>query len=297
MTNKNRIRVFLLSGGLFVALWTISVSSAHEGHKHSNAPASAKRLKNPLKVSEASIEAGRVLFNRHCASCHGEDGKSKTEIAASMKKTPTDLTAKEMRGITDGEIYWVIANGVTKSGMPPFKTKMKVNERWQTTLYVKHLMGEHPPAGHAGDHAIHEGDAHHTAVNERGDKVMGFSHEKTAHHFRLKSDGGVIEVEANDPADSMSIDRIKTHLKHIAQKFTAGDFEAPMLIHGTSPPGIAVMKRQKAEINYNFEESERGGRIQITTGNAEAVTAIHQFLRFQITDHRTGDSGEKEKTH
>lgn len=45
-----------------------------------------------------------------------------------------------------------------------------------------------------------------------------------------------------------------------------------------------------------FEESERGGRIQITTGNAEAVAAIHQFLRFQIADHGTGDSGEIKKT-
>ena len=53
-----------------------------------------------------------------------------------------------MKGITDGEIYWVVTNGITKSGMPAFKTKAKDQERWQMTLYVKHLMGEHPHAGH-----------------------------------------------------------------------------------------------------------------------------------------------------
>jgi len=62
-----------------------------------------------------------------------------------MKIKPTDLTDKAMQGITDGEIHWVISNGIS----PAFKTKTKLNERWQITLYVKHLMGEHP---HAGDH-------------------------------------------------------------------------------------------------------------------------------------------------
>lgn len=152
MVYKNRTRMILLSGGLIAMLWMIGASSAHEGHKHSNAPASAKRLKNPLKVTDESIEAGRALFVKNCASCHGQDGKSQTDIAASMKKKPTNLTAKEMQGITDGEIYWVVTNGIGKSGMPAYRTKMKDPERWQTTLYVKHLMGEHAHAGHAGEH-------------------------------------------------------------------------------------------------------------------------------------------------
>jgi mono/diheme cytochrome c family protein len=49
-----------------------------------------------------------------------------------------------MQGITDGEIYWVTTNGIKKSGMPGFKTKATDNERWLMTIYVKHLMGEHP---------------------------------------------------------------------------------------------------------------------------------------------------------
>ena len=48
------------------------------------------------------------------------------------------------------------------------------------------------------------GHDHHAAVNERGDHVMGFDHEKTTHHFRLTKSGGVIEVSANDPKDTDS---------------------------------------------------------------------------------------------
>lgn len=151
MSGKCRLYVFGLTAGLLAGMWAINPAPntlAHEGHKHSNAPASAKKLKNPLTASEETINAGKQLFNKHCAVCHGEDGKSKTDVAASMKKKPPDLTAKEMRGITDGEIYWVLTNGITKSGMPGFKTKADARERWQMTVYVKHLMGEHAHTEH-----------------------------------------------------------------------------------------------------------------------------------------------------
>lgn len=52
------------------------------------------------------------------------------------------------------------------------------------------------------------------------------------------------------------------------------------------------MKRLKAEIKYKFEETERGGLVRITTSDAKALAAVHEFLRFQIKDHKTGDSGE-----
>lgn len=142
-----RIKVFALA--LFLGMMAVvSVSSlqtnalAHDTHKHSHAPASAKKLKNPLTATEDNIAHGRELYNRNCASCHGQDGKSQTDIASAMKVKPADLTALHER--TDGEIYWVITNGIKKSGMPAFNTKAKVNERWQMALYVKHLMGEHP---------------------------------------------------------------------------------------------------------------------------------------------------------
>ena len=147
-SKKNNFRLLILVSGLMMAFFAISF--AHEGHKHPNAPASAKKLKNPLTASDETINQGRLLFKQNCARCHGEDGQAKTEAAATMKKKPTDLTAKAMHGITDGEIWWVITNGIKKSGMPAYKTKASELERWQMTLYVKHLMGEHPEHDHTG---------------------------------------------------------------------------------------------------------------------------------------------------
>jgi len=137
--------------------------------------------------------------------------------------------------------------------------------------------------------------SHHQGVDERGDLAMGFSHEKTSHHFRLTADGGAIEVTIKDPKDSASREQIRKHLSHIAKKFKEGDFTTPMLIHDEVPPGVPVMKSLKEKINYSFENMDLGGRVRITTTDAEAIQAIHEFMKYQIKDHRTGDPLEVDK--
>ena len=127
-------------------------------------------------------------------------------------------------------------------------------------------------------------------MNERGDHVMGFDHTKTTHHFRLLADGGSIEVAANSPQDTESRDQIRMHLGHIAKMFAAGNFKAPMLIHDQVPPGVPIMQKLKSDIQYKFEETEQGARIRISTNSPEALQAIYDFLRFQIKEHKTGDS-------
>jgi hypothetical protein len=126
-------------------------------------------------------------------------------------------------------------------------------------------------------------------VIKRGEHVMGFSHEATTHHFRLFKDGGEIAVDANDPKDQSSIDQIRTHLGHIAKMFSAGNFNAPMIIHDTNPPGVATMTKLKEQIRYEFSETGRGARIRIVAASPEITDAVHAFLLFQIVDHHTGD--------
>jgi hypothetical protein len=133
-------------------------------------------------------------------------------------------------------------------------------------------------------------DMHHQGVNERGDQAMGFSHDKATHHFVLYSDGGAIEVNANDATDTETRDQIRMHFTHITKMFADGNFSIPMLIHQENPPGADVMKRLRDHITYRFEETPQGGRIRITSSNAEALKGIHKFLVFQIKDHQTGDS-------
>lgn len=138
--------------------------------------------------------------------------------------------------------------------------------------------------------SMKEASQHQAEVEKHGDQAMGFPHDKTTHHFRLYSDGGAIEVTTDDAKDSQDIQAIRSHLKHIVAMFSQGDFSIPMFVHDQVPPGVSVMKAKHDQISYSFEELTTGGKVRISTLDPEALKAIHAFLRFQITDHHTGDS-------
>ncbi len=139
-------------------------------------------------------------------------------------------------------------------------------------------------------HASYMGsDAHHAIVESHGDHAMGFPHDKTTHHFRLAESGGSIEVTTNDPKDSANIDTIRMHLAHITKAFGEGDYSAPMFVHDTIPPGVTTMKLLKEKIHFEYQVVNSGGLVRIASDDPVARAAIHDFLRFQITDHGTGD--------
>lgn len=138
-------------------------------------------------------------------------------------------------------------------------------------------------------HAEHMKQAAHQSMVERGDAVMGFAAAKTTHHFRLLNDGGSIEVSANQATDASSIASIRKHLSLVAAQFGAGDFSMPEKTHAVAPPGVEGMSRLSSEIHYSYEETARGARVRIATTNSEALHAVHDFLRFQIQEHETGD--------
>jgi uncharacterized protein YegJ (DUF2314 family) len=140
-------------------------------------------------------------------------------------------------------------------------------------------------------------NSHHAVVEKHGDQAMGFSHDTTTHHFRMAVNGGAIEVTANDPNDKTNTEAIRSHLSHIAVMFRNGDFSTPMFVHDGVPPGMTTMKILKATIRYEYEEISAGGRVRIESSDPVALAGIHDFLRFQISDHQTGDSLAVENAH
>jgi hypothetical protein len=130
---------------------------------------------------------------------------------------------------------------------------------------------------------------HHAMINEHGDHEMGFSHEKTTHHFELSYDGGAIDVRANDVKDIESRDQIREHFRHILGMFSNGNFDVPMLVHSTNVPGTATMSKLKSQLHWEMRQTPRGARLTVTADNKPALDAVHEFLRFQIEDHQTGD--------
>ncbi len=125
----------------------------------------------------------------------------------------------------------------------------------------------------------------------RADAAMGFSQQATVHHFRLSADGGAIEVTAREAGDAGTIAAVRHHLQQIALAFDAGDFSIPAVVHAQEPPGVAAMQAAIAAstLGFRYQELPAGGRVVITARTPEALAGVHEFLRFQITEHGTGD--------
>ena len=130
---------------------------------------------------------------------------------------------------------------------------------------------------------------HDEMVLKNGAKEMGFSQTATTHHFIITKDGGAIRITTNDANDTVDREKVRQHLKMIAEQFKSGIFTSPFAIHGQIPPGVPEMDKLKAEITYSYAEIETGAEVRISSLNTAALRAIHDFLKFQITEHKTGD--------
>ena len=109
---------------------------------------------NPLPATAENIHAGRDNFSRHCFACHGLDGQN-TGVPFAEKMSPPvpPLTSPAVQGYTDGQLKWVIDNGIFPSGMPASKGVLNDDEIWQIVVYVRNL----PPKGSLGEPAVYSG--------------------------------------------------------------------------------------------------------------------------------------------
>jgi hypothetical protein len=142
-------------------------------------------------------------------------------------------------------------------------------------------------AQHAGHDSSKAGnDSAFRALQDRGRIGMGVDQYTSAHKFEALPDGGRIELQ-REVEDSAGVRQIRSHLKEIAAAFRAGDFRIPAMVHAMKVPGTEIMAARKNAIRYEFRELPRGGEVRIVTTDPEAVQAVHEFLAFQRTDHRT----------
>jgi hypothetical protein len=132
------------------------------------------------------------------------------------------------------------------------------------------------------------GDSSFAALQQRGETAMGVNQYTSQHVFEPLAGGGRIVLQRKE-RDSIGEATIRAHMREIASAFSRGDFAVPGFVHAMGEvPGTAVMGRLKSEITYTPRDLPAGAEVVISTGNPEAVAAIHQFLAFQRTDHRAG---------
>jgi mono/diheme cytochrome c family protein len=101
----------------------------------------AKTLTNPVAYSVEVIADGRAHFADHCATCHANDGSGKTPIGQSLWPKAPDMRQALTQNLTDGELFWIIENGVRFTGMPAWSTGTKEGETasWHLVHFIRRL--------------------------------------------------------------------------------------------------------------------------------------------------------------
>jgi mono/diheme cytochrome c family protein len=115
-----------------------------------------KGARNPLPATADNIGLGREAFSSYCIVCHGLDGQN-TGVPFANKMSPPvpSLASPNVQSYTDGQLQWIISNGLGPSGMPASHGILSDEEIWAIVLYLRHL----PSAGSLGEPPVYNGDA------------------------------------------------------------------------------------------------------------------------------------------
>jgi len=101
----------------------------------------APSLANPVEYSAEVIADGRAHFADHCAICHANDGSGNTTIGRSMWPKAPDMRLAQTQNLSDGELFWIIENGIRFTGMPAWSSGTKEGEvaSWQLVHFIRRL--------------------------------------------------------------------------------------------------------------------------------------------------------------
>src|SRR6266849_6025428 len=105
-------------------------------------PSGARELANPVKADPEVLSHAMEHFADHCASCHGNDGRGMTLIGRGLYPKPPDMTERATQELSDGELYYIIENGVRFTGMPGFGEEPdndEDKETWDLVHFIRHL--------------------------------------------------------------------------------------------------------------------------------------------------------------
>jgi len=112
------------------------------GFRRMAIPRKAREARNPVEASPDVIAGAIEQFADHCAICHGNDGSGRTLIGRGLNPKPPDMSKQETQQATDGELYYVIQNGVRLTGMPAFGQDpgdLDDRENWALVDFIRHL--------------------------------------------------------------------------------------------------------------------------------------------------------------
>jgi hypothetical protein len=131
----------ILHDGLSARATPTALEAFFAQHAHRlSIPSVARKMHNPMPASDEDLREARQHFADHCSSCHANDGSGDTMYGKGLYPKPPDLRKSETQNLSDGELFWIIENGVRFTGMPAFGGGHGSEEdSWKLVLFIRHL--------------------------------------------------------------------------------------------------------------------------------------------------------------
>jgi mono/diheme cytochrome c family protein len=108
--------------------------------RHMAIPASARATQNPIAETQENLRDARLHFADHCAICHANDGSGDMPIGRNLYPKPPDLRQEDTQKLSDGELFWIIENGVRFTGMPAFGgARGSEQDSWKLVSFIRHM--------------------------------------------------------------------------------------------------------------------------------------------------------------
>lgn len=148
----------------------------------------APTSRNPFTSSPEVLRAGLAGYRENCVACHGAPGVDASEVGDGLNPPAPDLTLPRVQARTDGELFWIVSNGIRMTGMPAFGPSDKPEEIWHLVAFLRHLpelsneeQAALKPAGEEKERHQEEGKAAPSTVREAGKAGLPEAKPEPAH--------------------------------------------------------------------------------------------------------------------
>lgn len=158
MKKNLKILLFFMGLGALVCVWAVNVLVSHglsardeptrleallaRRLRHLAVPRAGREAENPVPRTAEALARARGHFADHCASCHGNDGRGRTKIGQGLYPKAPDMTLGDTQRLSDGELFYIIENGVRLTGMPAWGeagSHHDATESWELVHFIRHL--------------------------------------------------------------------------------------------------------------------------------------------------------------
>jgi mono/diheme cytochrome c family protein len=182
------ILIVFLTGFLLAATGSINIAAKEGAGKFEQRVAQftlrkavarrAPKEANPFTGKPDALRTGLAHYKENCVTCHGAPGVEESEAAMGLNPPAPDLTLPAIQKMSDGELYWVVANGIRMTGMPAFSLTHKQEEIWKMVAIDRHL----------------------PEITAEEQKVLKAGSEEEEHHHEGEEPAGSEEKAKSEPA-------------------------------------------------------------------------------------------------